>query len=151
MLLSGCQGISAEMEAGILECFTVADPTRILPDDIGFRMTQAGVEVVAAVNRNTVLFTWPWHAIFSISGQHSADPTDMDTFSLSVQGVGEFMFECDDCSVTQGIFERCKESARLEGLEKQLSSMRASTVELHTGKLQAEEELAQLRQEVSKF
>ena len=99
---------------GLLECFTVQDPTRCLPEDVGFRMAKVGIEVVgvhlstrAGLNAD-ILLKWPWHSLVEFRGNPSADPTDMDDFSLTVQGVGTFVFECDDCMVIQALFDRCK-------------------------------------------
>jgi hypothetical protein len=118
-------------------------------------MTKSAVELVDASNRDRIIFTWPWHSVIEFAGSPAADPTDMDVFRLTVENVGIFMFECDDCVVTQTLFERCKESSKMEGLERQLSSMRASHADLHSKhsdlhdqKQQTDQEIQQLREQV---
>lgn len=75
---------------GFLECYTVADPTRVLPEDVGFRMEETGMKVVDVSNwAQKVLFDWPWSSIVAFSGVPTSDPTDMDEFVLTVMALCE--------------------------------------------------------------
>jgi hypothetical protein len=89
-----------------LLCFTVADPTNTLPEEVAFCLDARGITVVRASNEQ-VYFSWPWTVATQFgAAKQSTDPTDMELFHITIAEIGQFIFECEDGVMVKSAFQK---------------------------------------------
>ena len=86
--------------------YTLVDPSGDLPEDaIAFAFADDGVHIYDGSTREPSGVRWAWDAISDVDGMRdSADPDDMELLCVTVRGVGDLQFECNDSKQLTALF-----------------------------------------------
>ena len=86
--------------------YTLVDPSGDLPEDaIAFAFADDGVHIYDGSTREPSGVRWAWDAISDVDGiRDSADPDDMELLCVTVGGVGDLQFECNDSKQLTAFF-----------------------------------------------
>jgi hypothetical protein len=101
--------------------YTVHDPNNEYPEQVSVAIHPSHVEVMDAETQE-MLDVWTWSTVSRfIAERQSDDPTDMELFTVEIEEMGQYVFECDDAHHLKTVFQ----DSMLQGLQLEASGKEA--------------------------